>query len=44
MLSFWRAGVLDLEGMISFRRPLDEINAGFDDMRAGRGIRTVLDL
>jgi Zn-dependent alcohol dehydrogenase len=44
MLSLWRSGVLDLEGMISFRRPLDEINAGFDDMRAGRGIRTVLDL
>lgn len=44
MLGLWRAGVLDLEGMISFRRPLDEINDGFDDMRAGRGIRTVLTL
>jgi S-(hydroxymethyl)glutathione dehydrogenase / alcohol dehydrogenase len=44
MLSLWRSGALDLEGMISFRRPLDEINAGFDDMRAGRGIRTVLNL
>jgi Zn-dependent alcohol dehydrogenase len=44
MLSLWRAGALDLEGMISFRRPLEEINAGFDDMRAGRGIRTVLNL
>ena len=42
MLSLWRAGVLDLEGMISFRRPLEEINEGFDDMKAGRGIRTVL--
>ena len=44
MLSLWAAGRLDLEGMISFRRPLSEINEGFDDMRAGRGIRTVLDL
>jgi S-(hydroxymethyl)glutathione dehydrogenase/alcohol dehydrogenase len=44
MLSFWRAGQLDLEGMISRRRPLEEINEGFDDMRAGRGIRTVLDI
>src|ERR1700712_516328 len=44
MLSFWRAGLLDLEGMISRRRPLEEGNEGFDDMRAGRGIRTVLDI
>ena len=44
MLSLWAQGRLDLEGMISFRRPLDEINAGFDDMRAGNGIRTVLTL
>lgn len=44
MLSLWRAGLLDLEGMISRRRPLEEINEGFDDLRAGRGIRTVLDV
>ncbi len=44
MLSLWRSGALDLEGMISRRRPLTEINDGFDDMIAGRGIRTVLDL
>lgn len=44
LLSLWRRGALDLEGMISFRRPLDEINEGFDDLRAGRGIRTVLEL
>ncbi|HEX7096872.1 MAG TPA: zinc-binding dehydrogenase [Acidimicrobiales bacterium] len=44
LLSLWRAGRLDLESMISFRRPLDEINDGFDDLRAGRGIRTVLTL
>jgi S-(hydroxymethyl)glutathione dehydrogenase / alcohol dehydrogenase len=44
MLSLWQQGRLDLEGMISFRRPLEEINEGFDDMRAGHGIRTVLTL
>ncbi|MEZ4217648.1 MAG: Zn-dependent alcohol dehydrogenase [Myxococcota bacterium] len=43
-LALWRKGALDLEGMISQRRPLAEINKGFDDMRAGRGIRTVLSL
>jgi Zn-dependent alcohol dehydrogenase len=42
LLSLWRRGALDLESMISFRRPLHEINDGFDDMRAGRGIRTVV--
>jgi Zn-dependent alcohol dehydrogenase len=30
--------------MVSFRRPLREINDGFDDLRAGRGIRTVLSM
>jgi S-(hydroxymethyl)glutathione dehydrogenase/alcohol dehydrogenase len=44
MLALWAQGRLDLEGMISFRRPLDEINDGFEDMKAGHGIRTVLDL
>jgi S-(hydroxymethyl)glutathione dehydrogenase/alcohol dehydrogenase len=44
LLSLWRRGALDLESMISYRRPLTEINEGFDDMRAGRGIRTVLSL
>jgi S-(hydroxymethyl)glutathione dehydrogenase/alcohol dehydrogenase len=44
MLSLWRRGSLDLESMISFRRPLAEINDGLDDLRAGRGIRTLLTL
>ena len=44
MLALWRGGRLDLEGMITQRRPLDEINEGFDDMKAGHGIRTVVDL
>ena len=41
-LAIWRKGALDLEGMISHRRKISDINAGFEDMRQGRGIRTVL--
>lgn len=44
LLALWRAGKLDLEGMVTARRPLEEINEAFDDMKAGHGIRTVLDL
>jgi 2-desacetyl-2-hydroxyethyl bacteriochlorophyllide A dehydrogenase len=42
LLDLWRAGRLDLEGMITARRPLSEINEAFDDLTASRGIRTVL--
>jgi Zn-dependent alcohol dehydrogenase len=41
-LALWRAGKLDLESMVSHRRPVEEVNAGLDDMRAARGLRTVL--
>jgi S-(hydroxymethyl)glutathione dehydrogenase / alcohol dehydrogenase len=44
MVDLWRAGQLDLAGLITHRRPLDEINDGFADVEAGRGIRTVLEL
>jgi 2-desacetyl-2-hydroxyethyl bacteriochlorophyllide A dehydrogenase len=44
LLALWRAGHLDLEGMITARRPIDEVNDAFADMRAARGIRTVLAL
>jgi Zn-dependent alcohol dehydrogenase len=44
LLSLWKAGKLDLDAMVTARRPLDEINEAFDDMRAGRGIRTVLEI
>ena len=43
-VDLWKAGLLDLEGLITTRRPLDEINEAFDDLRAGRGIRTVIAL
>jgi len=42
LVSLWQAGRLDLEGLITARRPLSEINAAMDDLRASRGIRTVL--
>jgi Zn-dependent alcohol dehydrogenase len=41
-LALWRAGKLDLESMVSHRRPIEDVNAGLDDMRASRGLRTVL--
>ena len=41
-IALWQNGKLDLEGMISHRRPIEDINQGLDDLRAGRGIRTVL--
>lgn len=44
LISLWRTGRLDLEGLVTARRPLAEINQGFDDLRASRGIRTVLSL
>jgi Zn-dependent alcohol dehydrogenase len=42
LVSLWRAGRLDLEGLVTARRPLEEVNEGFADLAAGRGIRTVL--
>ena len=44
LLALWRAGRLDLESMITARRPLAEINQAMDDLAAARGIRTVLSL
>jgi Zn-dependent alcohol dehydrogenase len=44
LASLYQAGRLDLEGLITARRPLGEINLAFDDLREGRGIRTVVDL
>jgi Zn-dependent alcohol dehydrogenase len=44
LLGLWRAGRLDLESLITARRPLAEINQAMDDLDAQRGIRTVLSL
>ncbi len=44
LLDLWRAGRLDLESMVTARRPLGEINEAFADLHAGIGLRTILDL
>jgi Zn-dependent alcohol dehydrogenase len=44
LVSLWQAGKLDLEGMITARRPLEEVNEGLADLTAGKGIRTVLEI
>jgi Zn-dependent alcohol dehydrogenase len=35
-------GRLKLDELVTARRPLEQINDGFDDMRMGRGARTLL--
>ena len=42
-LALWRKGALDLESMISHRRPIEDVNLGLEDMRMSRGLRTVLE-
>jgi Zn-dependent alcohol dehydrogenase len=44
LVSLWRTGRLDLAGLVTARRPLAEIDAALADLRAGRGIRTVLSI
>lgn len=44
LVALWQAGRLDLEALITARRPLDDINVAMEDMKAGRGIRTVLSI
>jgi S-(hydroxymethyl)glutathione dehydrogenase / alcohol dehydrogenase len=43
LLKMWRAGELPLDRLISRRRPIEEINEGFDDMAAGRELRTIIE-
>jgi Zn-dependent alcohol dehydrogenase len=42
LIALWQAGRLDLEGLVTSRRPIDQVNDAMDDLRAVRGIRTVL--
>jgi S-(hydroxymethyl)glutathione dehydrogenase/alcohol dehydrogenase len=44
LIRLWKAGRLDLEGMISQKMALEDINQAFDDMKAGKVIRTVIEL
>jgi S-(hydroxymethyl)glutathione dehydrogenase/alcohol dehydrogenase len=44
LVSLWQGGKLDLDSLVTHRRPLEEINEGFEDMAQSRGIRTVINL
>jgi len=44
LVALWQAGRLDLDSLVTARRPLAEVNAALDDLRASRGIRTILTL
>jgi Zn-dependent alcohol dehydrogenase len=44
LVDLWRVGRLDLEGLVTAQRPLEEINEAMADLEANRGIRTVLTL
>jgi len=43
LLRLWKAGKLDLEGMITRRIKLDEVNEAFRAMQAGEVVRSVID-
>lgn len=44
ILALAEAGRIDLAALVTARRPLEEINQAFDDIRAAVGVRTVLDI
>jgi Zn-dependent alcohol dehydrogenase len=44
ILELWQSGRLDLAGMITMRRPLDDINLAMEDLRRAVGVRTMLEI
>jgi Zn-dependent alcohol dehydrogenase len=44
IISWWQSGLLDLDALVTRRRPLAEVNEAIADMVAGDGIRTVLEI
>ncbi len=42
LLGLYREGQLDLDGLVSKTYPLEGVNDGYEDMRAGKNIRGVL--
>ena len=42
LVDFYMRGLLDLDTIIAERIALDQINAGFDKMRAGHSARSVI--
>lgn len=43
-LAMWKAGQLDLDALVTTRRPLEEIDDAFADLEAGVGVRTALSM
>lgn len=44
LIALASTGRLDLAGLITGSRPLDDINLALDDLRASKGVRTVIDI
>lgn len=44
LVALWQSGRLDLESLITGHRPLEELNEAVDDLRASRGVRTVISM
>jgi Zn-dependent alcohol dehydrogenase len=44
LIGLWKSQQLELQGMVTNSRPLEEINEAFDDLKSGKGIRTVLSI
>lgn len=42
LVALWQVGRLDLDALVTRRRPLEEINDAVDELRAHAGVRTVL--
>jgi S-(hydroxymethyl)glutathione dehydrogenase / alcohol dehydrogenase len=42
MLNLWRNGRLDLEGMVTKKIAIDEVNEAVADLKAGTVIRSVI--
>ena len=44
LIALWRAGRLDLEGMITARLKLEDINQALELLRTGAAIRTIIEV
>ncbi|MFF0967384.1 NDMA-dependent alcohol dehydrogenase [Streptomyces sp. NPDC003703] len=42
LLDLWRSGYLRLDGLLTARYALDEVNKGYDDLRAGKNLRGII--